>query len=160
LILLIFFGLGATQESSLIQFELKDQFDKKYSQQDFLGRICILVGSDKEGSQYNDRWSLTIFDSLSALGLQDSIKFLAVANLKGVPRLFRGLVKSKFPKGDSQSILLDWNGIFAQTYQFVPDVSNIILFDRSGNQVFRIAVTELDPAKLDAFVEEIVRLID
>jgi hypothetical protein len=55
---------------------------------------------------------------------------------------------------------LDWNGSFAQTYQYTPDVSNIILFDKTGRQVFRIDVTELDPVKLDTLVQEVVRLVE
>ena len=150
--------MGISQNQSLIEFELKDQFDQEYTRQDFLGQTCILVGSDREGSQYNARWSITIHDSLKVYGLQDSVKFLALANLDGVPRFLRGFVKGKFPKKKNQSILLDWKGTFAETYLFVPDKSNIILFDKEGNQLYRMEVQELDFSKLKVFLANFKRL--
>ena len=142
--IVLFFKTGISQHEPLMEFKLKDQFDQEYSHEDFTGQICILIGSDRKGSQYNERWSIAIYDSLIMYGLQDSVKFLAIANLKGVPRLLRGFVKGKFPKKENQPILLDWKGSFADLYQFVPDKTNIILFDKSGKQVYRTAGQQLD----------------
>jgi hypothetical protein len=160
LFVLLFFGKNISQNVSLKDFELKDQFDQTYTHEDFLGQICILVGSDRKGSQYNERWSIAIHDSLSVHGLQDSVKFLALANLKGVPRLLRGFVKGKFPKEDSHPILLDWKGSFAEEYQFLPYVSNIILFSKSGHLVCRMEVLELNTIKLNDFLAEIFVLFE
>jgi hypothetical protein len=148
------------QDSSLISFSLEDQFDQKYTDDDFAGQVIILVGSDKEGSRYNDRWSIAIHDSLQARGLRDSVTFLAIANVKGVPRLFRGMVKGRFPREHGQSILLDWKGLFAESYKLHSDVSNILLFDKQGRMVHRMEGQELDQKKLKVFTRQIMSLFE
>ena len=157
---LLFLVRSSAQDSTLISFNLEDQFDQKYTEEDFAGKIIILVGSDKEGSQYNERWSVAIHDSLQARGVQDSVTFLAVANVKGVPRLFRGMVKGRFPRDHGQSILLDWKGRFAESYQFHPDVSNLLLFDKEGNLIHRMEGRELDQRKLKLFTRQILSLFE
>lgn len=51
--LLIIFSPLAAQESTLIEFKLKDQFDREYSSESWQGNILIVIGSDREGSQYS-----------------------------------------------------------------------------------------------------------
>ncbi|MBN2366136.1 MAG: hypothetical protein EH225_09145 [Calditrichaeota bacterium] len=148
------------QDTTLINFSLKDQFNNHYSNKNFEGNIVILVGSDHEGSEYNETWSLAIYDSLKEIGLEDSVKFLPVADLRGVPFFLKGFVRSKFPSDYSKWILMDWSGKFARSYDFSPDASNIILFDRKGNLIYHMTVTNLDRKRLKKFMGKLLALPD
>ena len=137
-----------TQDSTLIEFNMEDQFKGKYTHSQFLGKVLIVVGSDREGSQYNESWGRAIYDSLIAIQLGDSITFLAVANVGGVPRLFRGYVRGKFPKNGHRPVLLDWAGKFADAYQYQSGCTNILLFNKKGwllHQLFPLSHQKLFP---------------
>jgi hypothetical protein len=144
-----------SQDSTLIRFQMKDQFNHVWSHNDFLGHVTIIVGSDRMGSQYNETWSFAIYDSLIKYGLTDSVKFLAVADIRGVPSLFRKFVKKKFPKEPNRWIIMDWEGEFSQAYHFTPSESNLILIDRSGRMHDKFSAKELDRRILDLMLNKI-----
>lgn len=154
-LLLLMNFTGYSRDSTLIRFQLKDQFNQLRTQNDFLGTTTIIVGSDRHGSEYNESWSFAIYDSLRKEGLADSVKFLAVADTRGVPSLFRKLVKSHFPKEPQRWILLDWHGDFAQSYQFVPAECNLVLIDKKGKVVYHQSGKDLDKQKLKIFIQQI-----
>ncbi len=154
-LLLLLDFTGFSRDSTLIRFQLKDQFNQLRTQDDFLGTTTIIVGSDRHGSEYNEPWSFAIYDSLLKDGLADSVKFLAVADTRGVPSLFRKLVKSHFPKEPHRWILLDWHGDFAQSYQFVPSACNLVLIDKKGRFVYQLSGKDLDKQKLKIFIQQI-----
>lgn len=128
------------QESALIPFEIKDQFGYLHTEKDFIGHIVILIGSDKGGSQYNRFWGQAIHDSLANEDGFEHLKFLAVADLRGVPFFLKGMVKGKFSKDEERWVLMDWKGKFARSYQFEAEASNIIIFERDGKLVYKAAV--------------------
>jgi hypothetical protein len=130
-------GVIFAQDSTLIEFNMEDQYKIKYSHNQFLGKVLIVVGSDREGSQFNEAWSRAILDSLTSFQLEDSITFMAVADLKGVPRLLRGFVRRKFPKNGYHPILLDWEGEFAKAYKHQNGCTNILLFNRDGRMIYK-----------------------
>ena len=99
-----------SQEKELIPFELKDQFDRVYRGRDYGGHIVVLVGSDKDGSQYNGKWSRAIHESLRGEPNLDHVRFLGMADLRGVPFFLKGYVKGKFPRDKDQWVLMDWKG--------------------------------------------------
>jgi hypothetical protein len=47
---------------------MKDQFNREYTQKDFIGSIIVVIGSDKDGSTYNGFWGQAIHDSLKDEG--------------------------------------------------------------------------------------------
>lgn len=136
------------QENILIPFELKDQFDHPHADKEFSSHIVILIGSDKGGSQYNRFWGKAIHDSLKQENGFKHIKFLAVADLRGVPFFLKGFVKGKFSKDGENWVLMDWKGTFATSYQFEADASNIIIFKRDGKLVYKTAVHDLEQETL------------
>jgi len=151
-------SLGFPSDNTLIHFQLKDQFDHVWSHHDFYGHVTIIVGSDRKGSQYNDIWSFAIFDSLIKYGLTDSVKFLAVADIRGVPSPFKKLVKKKFPKEPHRWIIMDWEGQFAQAYHFIPSECNLILIDRSGRMLDHYSGKIIDRNKLELILKKIYSL--
>jgi len=136
------------QESALISFELKDQFGRPHTEKKFSGHIVILIGSDKDGSQYNPLWGKAIHDSLANEDGFEHLKFLAVADLRGVPFFLKGFVKGKFSKDEKRWVLMDWKGKFASSYQFEAGASNINIFKRDGKLVHKTVVHGLEQETL------------
>jgi hypothetical protein len=150
--------IGFSRDSTFIHFQLKDQFDHVWTHHDFSGYVTIIVGSDRHGSQYNEIWSFAIYDSLIKYELKDSVKFLAVADTRGVPILFRKMVKNKFPKEAHRWTILDWEGKFAGAYQFVPKNCNLIVINQLGNVVYQQSGKELEREKLNLILKIIYSL--
>ena len=148
-------GIILAQDSTLIRFELKDQFNHVRTEKELQNKLVILVGSDHEGSKYNDAWGKAIHDSLAGKGAQNQVEFLPVADLRGVPFFMKGFVKGKFPKEPARWILMDWKGQFVQAYNFVPAECNIIVFDGNGQIVHQTSVRELNLPQLRKILERI-----
>lgn len=151
--LIILFILGdclgsQTPETRLISFELEDQFGNNYSEVNFQDKIVIIVGSDKNGSKYNEQWSFALYDSLKSMNRENDVSFLPVADLRGVPFFLRKMIKNKFPEEKNKWILLDWKGVFAESYQFQSESSNILLLDKSHRMIYQTAVKELEGDEL------------
>ncbi len=157
--LLILPLLAQAQDSTLISFKMKDQFDRVYTDNQFRGSIVIITGSDKDGSQYNEIWKNAIFDSLKEEKEIDQIKFLGVADTRGVPFFLNGYVKGKFPKEKEKWVLLDWKGHFPKAYQFEPKMSNIVIFNREGAMVHKAYGQAIDEQKLGVILEKLKSLI-
>jgi len=147
------------QDSVLISFKMKDQFGKSHSNADFQNKIVILIGSDREGSNYNSNWGRAIHDSLAEKNFTSQVVFLPVANLRGVPFFLKGFVKGKFPQNPARWILLDWKGQFAESYGFKPGLSNILIFDQDGKLVYQTAVGEIDSAELKKILDHLYPLL-
>lgn len=162
---LIFFFLlflspfALSQDSTLISFKMKDQFDNVYTDEEFRDSIVIIIGCDKDGSKYNSIWSKAIYDSLKNEKEFNQIKFLGVADLRGVPFFLKDFAKGKFPKEKEKWVLLDWKGHFAKAYQFDSKMSNIAIFDRNGILVYKTSEQALDHQKLGVILEKLKTLM-
>lgn len=160
LCLLSIFHPLAAQESTLIEFQLKDQFDRAYSHQSWQDQMLIVIGSNREGSQYNGRWGEAIHKALVDSPGFSYVQFIGVADLRGVPFFMKGFVKGKFPDDRSKWLLMDWKGVFARSYEFKDNVSNIVIFAPGGKRLLQRTVTELDPVILDEITHTVQAQID
>ena len=157
---LLFLSSSAlAQDSTLVSFRLKDQFDRVYTDKYLRNSVVIVFGCDKDGSKYNQIWSKAIVDSLRNDEGFDQLKSLAVADLRGVPFFLKGFVKGKFPRERGKWALMDWEGEFAKAYKFEPKSCNINIIDRSGNVVHRMHGQEIDYRKLKAVLEKLRALM-
>ena len=129
LMIALWLGVGiaaqsaVAQETSLIEFELKDQFDKVYRTEDYSDRIVVVIGSDKDGSDYNPIWGKALHDALEGVPGYETIDFLPFAHLTGVPFFIKGMVRGRFPKEPDQWALMDWKGVFDDAYGLVPEAT-------------------------------------
>jgi hypothetical protein len=147
-----------SRDSTLIPFTLKDQFDRLYTREDFAGQILVVVGSDKEGSHFNQLWGVAIHDSLKKYHLNQEVRFLPVANVRGVPFFLKGFVKGKFPREKKSWVLLDWKGIFAKAYEFIPGATNILLIRRDGRVAYQMHGHEPESDQINELLEVLYRL--
>lgn len=147
------------QDAVLISFKIEDQFERVYTEKEYLESIVVIIGSDKDGSQYNGIWGNAIGDSLKNEKNYPQIKFLRIADLRGVPFFVKGFVKGKFPKDKTRWVLLDWKGRFAKTYDFAPASSNIVIVNRQGAVVYKAFGKEPEQQKLAAICSELRKLM-
>lgn len=139
----------------LIDFEIADQLGKSYSNEEYVGRGLVILASDRKGSRYNPIWGKAIDQRLEQEGLSEVFAVLGMANMKGVPKFLRNMIRGKFPKDENKRVLLDWEGLFETAYGFEKKVSNILVFDPSHQLVFRTTGTELDSRKLENLIDAV-----
>ena len=151
-LLLWLLGVGSEGQAVdlfLIDFEIEDQFGHKHRDDDWRGEVLLLIGSDKDGSQFDDTWTRAIQNSVTTIADVGSLRIVHVADVKGVPFFLKGTVRGKFPRDSAHPIILDWKGEFANAYDFEENKANILVFDRTGLLQHQLAVTEMDPLKME-----------
>ena len=147
------------QETELIPFKIKDQFNNEYTEKNWGDSILIFIGSDKNGSQFNAIWGAAIGDSINGITGADIIKFIPNADLRGVPFFLKGYVRGKFPKEKERWTLMDWKGVLPKAYHYKKDACNILIFDQQQKLVHQAAVTEFDQQKLDDITTKLKTLL-
>ena len=164
---LLFVGIGLVvgapthaQGLELLDFELEDQFDEVHRRSDVQSNIVLLIGSDKGGSQFNEAWGKTIHDALSDHPQYPQVSHLAHADLRSVPFFLKGLIRSKFPQDPERWVLMDWKGIIAKTYDFVPKSSNVLVFAPDGTLVHHASGKEPDEESVTAVATALRELLD
>lgn len=161
-LVLSFVSMGAwAQVTTLIEFELKDQFDRVYRSSDYEGKVFYLIGSDRVGSKFAGSWSQAIADALKEEGgwTPGSVAMVELADLRGVPFFIKGMVKGKFSQEESQWVLMDWKGTFPKAYDFSPDSSNILVFAADGRLAHQAQGREVDQEVLDGVVRKLRELL-
>lgn len=142
-------------ESSLIRFEIKDQFDQVHTNEMYIGRVLVIVGGDRDGSLHSRHWMKAIRDTLGETYNPARLEVVGVAHLKGVPFFIKGLVKGKMPKEPENWLLLDWKGRFNKAYQFTEKAANILIFDRNGQKVYQTDAQEVEAEALSTILSRL-----
>ena len=148
------------EQMQLLDFEIKDQFDNVHRRSDLQGKIVLLIGSDKDGSQFNEAWGKAIHKSLSDHPQYARISFLAHADLRGVPFFLKGYVRGKFPRNPDQYVLMDWKGAIAKAYNFAPKSSNVLVFAPNGALVHHASGREPSDETLNGVLTALRKLFD
>lgn len=123
-------GSPTAADSTLTRFEMDDQAGKTHSTAAYLKSAVIVLGSDRAGSKYNEEWGKALGSVLRKHTESGHAVFLGVADLRGVPRIFSGIIKHNFPP--DRVVLLDWKGVFANAYRFEAKSTNILVFGPGG----------------------------
>lgn len=87
-------------------FSVKDQFDRPLTREAVAGTPVIFIVAAREGADAAQRWSAALRGRARARG----VRTVNVADLKGAPRLLRGVIRGSFPKDTAQAILMDFGG--------------------------------------------------
>ncbi|KAA3618307.1 MAG: hypothetical protein D8M58_20605 [Calditrichaeota bacterium] len=146
------------QSENLIDFKIKDQFDKVHEKSDFSDKIVVIVGSDREGSKYNDLWVKAILDSLEKNNTGKHVSFIGVADLSAVPFFMRGIVQGFFPSDTTKRILMDWDGEFAETYKFKEEHCNIAIFGKNEKFVSKYPVQKFENKIFEQILNDLRKL--
>lgn len=148
-------GEARAQSTTLIPFEIEDQFEEVHRDADYANRILIVIGSDRDGSEFNPVWGEALTAALEGEDGYARIAMLPVADLQGVPFFVKGMVRGRFPEDPEQWVAMDWDGVFSEAYGFVESSSNILVFAPGGRLVQRAHGRELDAAVLQSLVSPI-----
>lgn len=145
-------GSAAVETAALpLSFDLKDQFDREYTQALCTGRIAVMVIADREGSKFSGPWSQAVGRGLEAAAAP-ATQWVPVATLPGVPGFMRGFVKGKFPQKKEQWTLLDWGGSLAKAYGLSGKRCHVLVFGPDGRLRHRSGGREVDAAAVMAIV--------
>jgi hypothetical protein len=142
-----FFCCGSTlpRLGSLMSFEMEDQFRNSHSHADFLGRVLVVIGSDREGASAAENWGKALSQSLKPERDSGRLSLVGLSNLKGVPFFLKDYVRGKFSQNEGEWALLDWKGMFAESYGFIAGNANVLVFDKEGALVYQAHFSECRP---------------
>ncbi len=134
----------APEPDSLVAFRLSDQFGRVQDAGDLRGRAYLLVGAGRGGRTAGTAW----VESLRALQGDSAgsaaLPVVAVADLRGVPRLLRRVVRGRFPDDRSRGVLLDWEGTLARQLGFDVQQCTIVVVGPSGRVHARTTTAAVD----------------
>jgi hypothetical protein len=165
--LLALFGAVAA-EMTLLPFSLEGSDGDTYNERSWNDRALVLFLATRASAEYNEKrvWSAPIAALFNAPVHADAVALVRVANvseMRNVPRLFRGMVRSALKPSDGEPVplsLIDWEGTLARSYEVPDDAYNVLVFDRRGHLVFSAALREFDQARLDAVLLELQDIAD
>ena len=142
-------AIRAPEPDSLVAFRLSDQFGRVQDAAALRGRAYLLVGAGRGGRTAGTAW----VESLRALQGDSAgpatLPVVAVADLRGVPRLLRRVVRGRFPDDRGRGVLLDWEGTLARQLGFDVQQCTIVLVGPTGRVHARTttAAVDLDSAR-------------
>ncbi|RKZ11562.1 hypothetical protein DRQ53_15875 [bacterium] len=159
LVLLLLLPAFANAEcTSLIEFEIEDQFKDKHTQQEILGQTTILIWADRDGSEYLELWDEALDEAFG--DGEHGVARRGVAHVKGVPRWIPGLkgkIRGHFSRDKSEWTLMDWKGHFAKAYPLQEEQPNLLVFDAGGCLQGQIAGKEPDAELIEAVRAAVMR---
>jgi hypothetical protein len=139
-----FFCCGSTlpRLGSLVSFEMEDQFRNPHSYADFRDRVLIVIGSDRGGASAAEKWGKALSHSLKPEMDSGKMSLVALADLEGVPFFLKDYVRGKFSQNAGEWALLDWKGLFADSYGFMAGNANVLVFDKEGVLLYQAHFSE------------------
>jgi hypothetical protein len=142
----------AAQARELIEFEIEDQFKVKHTDAEFRGRVLVLVGGGRKGSEHAPDWRAAISDGAGDAIESGELLIVSYADTRGVPFFLKGTIRGYFPQDPELLTLVDWKGQLAEAYSLDPDVATLLVFGRDDRLVSRVSGTEVEPAQVEALL--------
>lgn len=135
------FGLGSTQDAPetssspavLASFQLEDQFGAAH-RVSFPGeRPTILLVGDQHGSEEVGGWIPPLAEQLG-----DQAQILGIADVRGVPGLFRNSIRKLMRKRHAHPVLLDFEGTVLEALPCTRRTANVFVIDAGGHVLARV----------------------
>ena len=149
--------LGSDETDTVVTFRLGDQFGRQHDATTYRGQAWLLVGAANGGRVAAAAWVETlraVQDDTTGERVPRTVPVVAVADLRGVPRLLRRFVRARFPRDPERAVLLDWDGSLARRFGFDGAQSTILLVDPSGRPAARTRSTAVDSALARTLVHQ------
>jgi hypothetical protein len=144
---------------ALVDFRLTDQFGRIHAADEYRGEVVVVVGSDRAGSGYVPQWIAAVRDALADEPGWERIRTLGVADVRGVPPFFRPMVGRLLQRTAERGVLLDWEGVFARAYDFVPGECNVIVVDREGRLALQLSGREVERVRAGLLAQHLRALL-
>lgn len=129
---------------------LRDQFDAPLTLAFPTTNIIFLTIADKAGSEQIAGWVAPVKERFDT-----RVEICGIADVSAVPRLLRGLVRSRFQKAQSHPVMLDWSGDEVRAFGCVSDQVNVFVLDGEGRILKRI----VGPVN-EAALREVLQVLD
>ncbi|MES2606300.1 MAG: hypothetical protein V4603_15305 [Pseudomonadota bacterium] len=148
-------------EASLLAFELEATDGTSYTERSWAGKPLVLLVASSEGVANNagQVWSRPLHDFFTA----HAADVVGVADVPGVPRLFRGAARNMAAPDDDDAVrtlLMDWDGEFMPRYGLSRGAYNVLVFDRAGKLVYTVALRTFSQAQLDGMLRDLQPIVD
>jgi hypothetical protein len=99
-------GALAQPPAQLPAATLRDQFGGATAITSPPGTPVVVLASNRDGGEAAGRWERQV----RAASAGSAVRVLSVADLRGAPRVLRGVIRGQMPKDTATRILLDWDG--------------------------------------------------
>ena len=136
----------ALAADSVVGFRLSDQFGRVHDAAEYRGRAMILVGAGRGGRSVGTAWVETLRGLQTDSAAAAAVAVVAVADLRGVPRLLRRVARGRFPADRRRAVLLDWDGALARRLGFDAERCAIVLVGPDGRAGPRTHPVTVDTA--------------
>ena len=150
--------VAAPAADSVLGFRLSDQFGRAHDAADYRGRALLLVGAGRGGRAAGTAWVETLRGLQLDSAETAAIPVVAVADLRGVPRLFRRVVRGRFPDDRRRVVLLDWHGSVARRLGFDAERCTIVLVGPDGRPGARTSPATVDTAAAQELLRQAAAL--
>jgi hypothetical protein len=137
---------AAPAADSVVDFRLSDQFGRPHDAADYRGRAMLLVGAGRGGRAAGTAWVEILRGLQPDSAATAAIPVVGVADLRGVPRLLRRIVRGRFPADRRRAVLLDWDGALARRLGFDAERCTIVLIGPDGRPGARTSPVAVDTA--------------
>jgi hypothetical protein len=107
--------------------ELRDQFDAPQKLAFPTTNVVVLTIADHKGSEQIDGWIAALKTRFAR-----RIELRGLADVRGVPGLWRGKVRKKFRETRTHPVMLDWSGTNCALLGCAPGVANVLVLARDG----------------------------
>jgi hypothetical protein len=144
----------APLESTLPRFTLEDQYERKWQHSDFQSSLVIYVISDRTGYSYSSNWTKPLVEQY-----RNRVRFVPVADVRGVPGFLKGYIRSQFKKEFSYPVLLDWEGTVTTGIRFTAGLPNLAIVDASRTVRYLTAGTGTRQ-QINAFRDRLDQLLN
>ena len=143
---------------SLVDFRLSDQFGRVHAAAEYQGRALLLVGAGRGGRAVGTAWVETLRALQDDAAGAGRVPVVAVADLRGVPRLLRRFARGQFPRDRRQPVLLDWDGALARRLAFDREQCTILVVGPAGQIHLRSTIGAVDTATALALLRQAAEL--
>lgn len=143
---------------SLLEFRLHDQFGRLHDAAAYRGRTLIVVGAGRGGRDAGTAWVEHLRALQDSGGGTNALPVVAVADLRGVPRLLRRLVRGRFPDDRRRAVLLDWDGALARRFGFDTERCTLLVVGPSGRAHARTTTMAVDTTLARTLLREAAQL--
>lgn len=148
------FVVHAAPAAILPRFTLEDQYERKWQHSDFRSPLVVYVISDRAGYSYSANWTTPLVREYG-----QRIRFVPIADVRGVPGFLKGYIRSRFKKEFSYPVLLDWDGTITNGIHFTAGYTNLAIVDANRSIRYTAVGTGTAP-QIEAFRTRLNKLIN
>ena len=126
--------------------ELRDQYDAPQRLTFPATNVVVLTIADKKGSEQIDGWVAALKARYAG-----RIELRGLADVGGVPGLFRGKVRKKFQETRTYPVMMDWSGKVCSQIGYQADLANVLVIAGDGSIHARAAGSAREPVLKEVF---------